>query len=312
MIVYDLPVPAVALNLTIREKNQLSINLNLLKNVALHLPTRIMELITVVFKSIQYCRAECWDVATGNFSFTCWDRRDKVSFRMRSPSSSTLMKAFTRPPLSIIVPLIVFVCVCFPLQQWPMYMVDYSGVNVQVPGKVNYWRTAADCSKGIYNSRQNGGRRVNVIFMTLGYATLTLCPGVWSCSLFYSQWQWSLPRVLRFKTISPDISLQKADVWASGVSSECWGTSECMWIKNIRGQTNKQTEKKHTKAWLVFWILPPVPAEQPLVRPLKLIITFVFFFFPTNSCHPYLDPSIHLSHWVQQLVVLLTERKCLW
>lgn len=25
-----------------------------------------------------------------------------------------------------------------PPQQWPMYMVDYGGVNVQVPGKVNY------------------------------------------------------------------------------------------------------------------------------------------------------------------------------
>lgn len=33
------------------------------------------------------------------------------------------------------------------LQQWPMYMVDYSGVNVQVPGKVNYWRTKSDCGK---------------------------------------------------------------------------------------------------------------------------------------------------------------------
>lgn len=29
-------------------------------------------------------------------------------------------------------------CVSVSLQQWPMYMVDYSGVNVQVPGKVNY------------------------------------------------------------------------------------------------------------------------------------------------------------------------------
>lgn len=25
-----------------------------------------------------------------------------------------------------------------PVMQWPMYMVDYSGVNVQVPGKVKY------------------------------------------------------------------------------------------------------------------------------------------------------------------------------
>lgn len=62
--------------------------------------------------------------------------RDKLSFGMRSPSLSALMKAFSLPLLLVIVLLIVFVCV--PLQQWPMYMVDYSGVNVQVPGKVNY------------------------------------------------------------------------------------------------------------------------------------------------------------------------------
>lgn len=30
-----------------------------------------------------------------------------------------------------------------------MYMVDYSGVNVQVPGKVNYWRRNQGGSKGI-------------------------------------------------------------------------------------------------------------------------------------------------------------------
>lgn len=36
-----------------------------------------------------------------------------------------------------------------PVMQWPMYMVDYSGVNVQVPGKVNYLRTNPDCGKGM-------------------------------------------------------------------------------------------------------------------------------------------------------------------
>lgn len=158
-----------------------------------------------------------------------------------------------------------------------MYMVDYSGVNVQVPGKVNYWRTTADCSKGIYKSKQNGGMRVNVIFMTLGYATLTLCPGVRSCSLFCLRWQWSLPRVLRFKTISPDTSRQKADVSAPGASSVCWGTSECMWIKNTGGQTNKQKTQKLGSFSVSS--LHTVPAEQPLVRPLKLIMTFVFSFF---------------------------------
>lgn len=55
------------------------------------------------------------------------------------------------------------------LQQWPMYMVDYSGVNVQVPGKVNYWRTTVDCSKGTTEEF------VTEIFTTLPHATLTLC-----------------------------------------------------------------------------------------------------------------------------------------
>lgn len=55
------------------------------------------------------------------------------------------------------------------LQQWPMYMVDYSGVNVQVPGKVNYWRTTLDCSKGTTEEF------VTEIFTTLPHATLTLC-----------------------------------------------------------------------------------------------------------------------------------------
>lgn len=68
MIVYDLqntlPVSAVRLNLLIGEKkNQLSIYFYLLKNVALHLPLRIMELSIVFFKSMQYFSAECWDVA---------------------------------------------------------------------------------------------------------------------------------------------------------------------------------------------------------------------------------------------------------
>lgn len=54
-----------------------------------------------------------------------------------------------------------------PVMQWPMYMVDYSGVNVQVPGKVNYWRTQLDCS-----TVKRGGVCQSE---TLPHATLSLC-----------------------------------------------------------------------------------------------------------------------------------------
>lgn len=48
------------------------------------------------------------------------------------------MKAFS-PPLRLTFPsIVVLLFIVCALQQWPMYMVDYSGVNVQVPGKVNY------------------------------------------------------------------------------------------------------------------------------------------------------------------------------
>lgn len=48
-----------------------------------------------------------------------------------------------------------------------MYMVDYSGVNVQVPGKVNYWRRNQGGSKGI----QGGVCQHSPLFHS---ATLTL------------------------------------------------------------------------------------------------------------------------------------------
>lgn len=44
-----------------------------------------------------------------NFSLTCWDHRDKVSFRMRSRSLSALTRAFTWPSLLIII---LLICVC--------------------------------------------------------------------------------------------------------------------------------------------------------------------------------------------------------
>uniref|UniRef100_A0A8C3APA9 GTF2I repeat domain containing 1 n=1 Tax=Cyclopterus lumpus TaxID=8103 RepID=A0A8C3APA9_CYCLU len=48
-------------------------------------------------------------------------KRKRVQESNRVPASSDLMSTNQ-----------------IPVMQWPMYMVDYSGVNVQVPGKVNY------------------------------------------------------------------------------------------------------------------------------------------------------------------------------
>ncbi|KAM6911049.1 general transcription factor II-I repeat domain-containing protein 1 isoform 2-T4 [Lycodopsis pacificus] len=48
-------------------------------------------------------------------------KRKRVQESSRGPASSDLMSTNQ-----------------IPVMQWPMYMVDYSGVNVQVPGKVNY------------------------------------------------------------------------------------------------------------------------------------------------------------------------------
>uniref|UniRef100_A0A3Q3DBF5 GTF2I repeat domain containing 1 n=1 Tax=Hippocampus comes TaxID=109280 RepID=A0A3Q3DBF5_HIPCM len=51
-------------------------------------------------------------------------KRKRVQETHRGPAPSSTELA---PPASQI-----------PVMQWPMYMVDYSGVNMQVPGKVNY------------------------------------------------------------------------------------------------------------------------------------------------------------------------------
>lgn len=80
------------------------------------------------------------------------------------------------------------------------------------------------------------------------------------------------------------------------------------------GQTNK---KKKTQKLGSFSVssLHTVPAEQPLVRPLKLIMTFVFFlsflFFPQSLTH-VIHACVHpLSRVIgcSKLVVLLTGKK---
>lgn len=106
-----------------------------------------------------------------NFSFTCWNLGDKLSFSPRPLSLLALTKAFSLPLLLVIVLLIV--CVC-----------SFAAV-AHVHGGLQRSECAssrqsqflkdrcADCSKGIYKGKQSRGMRVNVIFMTL-----TLCPGV--------------------------------------------------------------------------------------------------------------------------------------
>ncbi|XP_068435795.1 general transcription factor II-I repeat domain-containing protein 1 [Clinocottus analis] len=63
----------------------------------------------------QACNTVATDVSTNR------RKRKRVQESSRGPASSDLMSTNQ-----------------IPVMQWPMYMVDYSGVNVQVPGKVNY------------------------------------------------------------------------------------------------------------------------------------------------------------------------------
>ncbi|XP_029374874.1 general transcription factor II-I repeat domain-containing protein 1 isoform X2 [Echeneis naucrates] len=59
---------------------------------------------------------------TGTDASTNRRKRKRVQESNRVPASSDLGLSTNQ----------------IPMMQWPMYMVDYSGVNVQVPGKVNY------------------------------------------------------------------------------------------------------------------------------------------------------------------------------
>ncbi|XP_029029754.1 general transcription factor II-I repeat domain-containing protein 1 isoform X2 [Betta splendens] len=59
---------------------------------------------------------------TGTDASTNRRKRKRVQESSRTPASSDLGVSSNQ----------------IPVMQWPMYMVDYSGVNVQVPGKVNY------------------------------------------------------------------------------------------------------------------------------------------------------------------------------
>ncbi|XP_056297483.1 general transcription factor II-I repeat domain-containing protein 1 isoform X2 [Pseudoliparis swirei] len=63
----------------------------------------------------QACNTVATDVSTNR------RKRKRVQESSRGPASSDLTSTNQ-----------------IPVMQWPMYMVDYSGVNVQVPGKVNY------------------------------------------------------------------------------------------------------------------------------------------------------------------------------
>uniref|UniRef100_A0A3Q2QBL9 GTF2I repeat domain containing 1 n=1 Tax=Fundulus heteroclitus TaxID=8078 RepID=A0A3Q2QBL9_FUNHE len=60
---------------------------------------------------------------TGTDASTNRRKRKRVQESSRIPASSDLGISANQIPV---------------MQQWPMYMVDYSGVNVQVPGKVHY------------------------------------------------------------------------------------------------------------------------------------------------------------------------------
>ncbi|XP_061754855.1 general transcription factor II-I repeat domain-containing protein 1 isoform X3 [Nerophis ophidion] len=67
------------------------------------------------------CGQSCNTAAAGDAS-TSRRKRKRVQESHRGPASSELAPSTNQ----------------IPVMQWPMYMVDYSGVNMQVPGKVNY------------------------------------------------------------------------------------------------------------------------------------------------------------------------------
>ncbi|XP_047199328.1 general transcription factor II-I repeat domain-containing protein 1 isoform X3 [Hippoglossus stenolepis] len=84
------------------------------------------EKITFTIKSqlqpfAEICSQACNTVGTDSAS-TNRRKRKRVQESNRVPASSDLGISTNQ----------------IPVMQWPMYMVDYSGVNVQVPGKVNY------------------------------------------------------------------------------------------------------------------------------------------------------------------------------
>ncbi|XP_067347578.1 general transcription factor II-I repeat domain-containing protein 1 isoform X2 [Channa argus] len=68
----------------------------------------------------EICSQACNTVGTD--ASTSRRKRKRVQESNRAPASSDLGISTNQ----------------IPVMQWPMYMVDYSGVNVQVPGKVNY------------------------------------------------------------------------------------------------------------------------------------------------------------------------------
>lgn len=69
----------------------------------------------------EICSQACNTVGTN--ASTNRRKRKRVQESSRGPASSSDLGISTNQ---------------IPVMQWPMYMVDYSGVNVQVPGKVNY------------------------------------------------------------------------------------------------------------------------------------------------------------------------------
>ncbi|XP_061904912.1 general transcription factor II-I repeat domain-containing protein 1 isoform X1 [Entelurus aequoreus] len=68
------------------------------------------------------CGQSCNTAAAAGDASTSRRKRKRVQESHRVPASSELAPSTNQ----------------IPVMQWPMYMVDYSGVNMQVPGKVNY------------------------------------------------------------------------------------------------------------------------------------------------------------------------------
>lgn len=137
-----------------------------------------------------------------------------------------------------------------------------------------------------------------LLLATPGRATQTLCSVL---SFVLLSMTVKSPRALRWKR-----SLQsntESRRFGSRRRPACWGTAECMWIKNVVGQKNKIK--------LGSFPVPPPHGASRTGSPSGAdhhILTFVILVFSKlNSCYLCLCPSTESRHWMQHLVA-----KCYW
>lgn len=165
--------------------------------------------------------------------------------------------------------------VCVSLQQWPMYMVDYSGVNVQVPGKVNYWRTNLNC-KGIKGVCQSDIHDSS----TSETYTLSEC---WDRQTEYSE--------------------LKVSLWMAS-----WGTTECKWIKMLQGKslacflTTASTQCRQDSYQFLF---PPKADHDKNIALTKLQSCYLFMKCPSTESCCWIQHLVAMYYWQKMSLIAI-------